>query len=85
MAAKCCSLFAEPLCSRGPYDFARSGLAARVREQGTQVVSVHRLPRPPMATLFLHRKLAGSFLLCAHIGAAVDCGALYREFADGPG
>ena len=80
-----CALFAEPLCSRGPYDFARSGLAVRVREQGTQVVSVHRLPRPPMATLFLHRKLAGSFLLCAHIGASVDCAALYAEFKGGAG
>jgi hypothetical protein len=31
---------------------------------------------PPPETVFLHRKLVGSFLLCARIGARVDAHAL---------
>lgn len=72
-------LSAEPLRARGRYDFAASDLARRVRERSIAAYREHALPRPPLPTLFLHRKLAGSFLLCAHIGAAADCRALYAE------
>jgi predicted unusual protein kinase regulating ubiquinone biosynthesis (AarF/ABC1/UbiB family) len=76
-------LFSEPLRMRGRYDFAASDLSQRVRDRGLRALTRHQLPRPPTDTLFLHRKLAGSFLLCAHIHARVDCGALYREFVLG--
>ena len=62
---------AEPLCARGPYDFGRSQLGARVRDLTLAAYREHKLPRPPTGTLFLHRKLAGTFLLCGHIGATV--------------
>ena len=70
---------AEPLCARGPYDFGRSQLGARVRDLTLAAYREHKLPRPPTGTLFLHRKLAGTFLLCGHIGATVDCRALYQK------
>jgi hypothetical protein len=38
------------------------------------------LRSPPPATLFLHRKLVGSFLLLARIGARVDARALALPF-----
>lgn len=78
--AELCGLFSEPLQARGAYDFPGSDLSRRVRDQSIEALTLHHLPRPPAETLFLHRKLAGSFLLCAHIGARVDCGALYRSF-----
>ena len=71
-------LFAEPLRARRAYDFAASDLAVRLRDRSLAVYQGGWLPRPPPATLFLHRKLVGSFLLCAHIGARVDCRAPYR-------
>jgi predicted unusual protein kinase regulating ubiquinone biosynthesis (AarF/ABC1/UbiB family) len=72
-------LLAEPFRSEGPYDFASSDLARRARETSLAALARNRLPNPPSETLFLHRKLGGSFLLAAHIGAVVDTGALYRE------
>jgi predicted unusual protein kinase regulating ubiquinone biosynthesis (AarF/ABC1/UbiB family) len=75
-----CELFAEPLRCPGPYDFANSDLARRLRERSLEALEEYRFSQPPTQTLFLHRKLAGSFLLCGHIGAVVDCRSAYREW-----
>jgi predicted unusual protein kinase regulating ubiquinone biosynthesis (AarF/ABC1/UbiB family) len=77
--ADLCALFTEPLRQRGAYDFARSGLSRRARDRGLEALGRHRLQQPPVEVLFLHRKLVGSFLLCGHIGARVDCSKIYRE------
>lgn len=70
-------LIAEPLRTRGVYDFGRSNLAARARAAGFDLVFRQRFLRPPPpATIFLHRKLGGTFLLCAHIRARVDTRAI---------
>jgi predicted unusual protein kinase regulating ubiquinone biosynthesis (AarF/ABC1/UbiB family) len=77
--AELCELFTEPLRHPGPYNFAGSDLARRVRDRSLELLNDHSFVQPPPESLFLHRKLGGSFLLCAHIGASVDCSALYRE------
>ena len=70
-------LATEPFRCTGPYDFARSDLPARVREASTALVFEGRLRRPPPpATLFLQRKLGGTFLLCMRLRARVDARAL---------
>jgi hypothetical protein len=38
---------------------------------------------PPPETIFLHRKLAGTFLLCGRIGARVDTHALIAPHLEG--
>ncbi len=81
--AELARLFAEPLRGRQPYDFGASDLARRARERSFDAARLRRLPRVPSDVLFLHRKLGGSFLLCAHIGARVDCRALYEASARG--
>lgn len=69
----------EPFRHEGPYDFARSRIPSRVRDQGFDLaVRKGFLRPPPPETIFLHRKLVGSFLLCARIRARVDVGALMR-------
>jgi aarF domain-containing kinase len=74
-------LVCEPLRHRGRYDFAASNLPARVRELGFDLLFRRGLLRaPPPETLFLHRKLVGSFQLCARIGARVDVRGLVRPF-----
>jgi hypothetical protein len=74
-------LVCEPLRHRGRYDFAASGLAARARTLGLDLALRRGLLRaPPPETMFLHRKLAGSFLLLARIGARVDARALILPF-----
>ena len=74
-----CELVAEPLRSVGGYDFAGGGLADRVRGLGVDAYARRGLPRAPTELILVHRKIAGSYLLLAHIGARVDCGALYRS------
>ncbi|MBW2274356.1 MAG: AarF/ABC1/UbiB kinase family protein [Deltaproteobacteria bacterium] len=70
-------LAGEPLRHEGVYDFAESSLTGRAREKGFDLVFRQGFLRaPPPATIFLHRKLAGTFLLCAHIRSRVDTRAL---------
>jgi aarF domain-containing kinase len=70
-------LAGEPLRHEGIYDFAESSLAGRAREKGFDLVFREGFLRaPPPETIFLHRKLAGTFLLCAHIRARVDTRSL---------
>jgi predicted unusual protein kinase regulating ubiquinone biosynthesis (AarF/ABC1/UbiB family) len=77
--ADLCRLFTEPLRQPGRYRFAGSDLSRRARDRGLEAASRHRLQQPPPEILFLHRKLVGSFLLCAHVGAEVDCQRIYVE------
>ena len=73
-------LVCEPLRHKGPYDFPASDLPARVRDRGYDLAIHHGLVRaPPPQTIFLHRKLVGSFLLLKRIGARVDARALVLE------
>ena len=77
-------LVGEPLRHEGEYDFEGSGLAARARAAGFELVFREGFLRaPPPATIFLHRKLAGTFLLCAYIRARVDTNALIRPYLPG--
>jgi predicted unusual protein kinase regulating ubiquinone biosynthesis (AarF/ABC1/UbiB family) len=76
-----CFLVCEPLRHAGRYDFGHSDLPARVRDLGFELAFRKRLLRPPPPeTIFLQRKLVGSFLLLARIGAQVDAHALVLPF-----
>jgi predicted unusual protein kinase regulating ubiquinone biosynthesis (AarF/ABC1/UbiB family) len=74
-------LVCEPLRHRGVYDFAQSKLPQRAREAGFDLLLKNEdLRAPPPETLFLHRKLAGSFLIMARIGARVNVHNLVSAF-----
>lgn len=74
-------LVCEPLRRKGVYQFARSRLAVRTRDAGLDLVFRTGFVRPPPPeTVFLHRKLVGSFLLCARIRARFDCQSLVLPF-----
>ena len=74
-------LVCEPLRHAGRYDFPGSDLPSRVRALGFDLAFRRGLLRsPPPETIFLHRKLVGSFLLLARIGARVDARALVLPF-----
>lgn len=77
-------LVCEPLRHRGAYDFGASDLAARVRDAGFALAFERGfLNAPPPPTIFLHRKLAGTFFLCARIRARVDAGSILEPFLGG--
>jgi hypothetical protein len=74
-------LVCEPFRKRGLYDFGRSQLTARARDAGLDLMLRRGFLRaPPPETVFLHRKLVGSFLLCAKLHARVDVRALLEPF-----
>ena len=67
----------EPFRHRGVYDFGTSDLPPRVRAAGVELTARRGfLKAPPPDTIFLHRKLAGTYLLCARLGAQLDVHAL---------
>ncbi len=73
-------LACEPLRHDGLYDFPASDLPARMRDLGYDLAVRRGLMRaPPPVTIFLHRKLVGSFLLLARIGAKVNARSLVLE------
>jgi predicted unusual protein kinase regulating ubiquinone biosynthesis (AarF/ABC1/UbiB family) len=65
-------LVCQPLAHRGAYDFAASRLPLEARDLGLEVAFRQGLPTPPASTMFLHRKLVGTFMLCAMLRARID-------------
>lgn len=72
------SLVASPFCHEGLYAFANQTITDSVRAL-VPVMLKHRLTPPPPETYSLNRKLSGAFLMCARLGANVDCGKLWKE------
>jgi predicted unusual protein kinase regulating ubiquinone biosynthesis (AarF/ABC1/UbiB family) len=73
----------EPFRHRGVYDFGASDLAARARDTGLDLTFKKGFLRaPPPETVFLHRKLGGTFLLCVRIQARLNVRALLLPFLE---
>lgn len=61
-----------PLRQNAPFDFGRSDLLERLRDMGLAIGSDRDLAHvPPAATLFLHRKIGGMYLMAAKLQARV--------------
>ena len=61
-----------PLRQDTPYDFGRSDLLERLRDMGLAIGNDRQLAHvPPAATLFLHRKIGGMYLMAAKLRARV--------------
>jgi len=73
-------LVCEPFAHRGVYDFAASSLVARARDRGLKAAFGHGLRSPPPETMFLHRKLVGTFMICAKLHAHINVHALIKRF-----
>jgi predicted unusual protein kinase regulating ubiquinone biosynthesis (AarF/ABC1/UbiB family) len=74
-------LSAEVLRAQGPYDFGSSNLSERVFKHGRDLYLEETFQQPPdPTTLFLHRKFAGTFMLCRRLKARVDLVALMETY-----
>ncbi len=61
-----------PLRQDTPFDFGRSDLLDRLRDMGLAIGNDRELAHvPPAATLFLHRKIGGMYLMAAKLRARV--------------
>jgi hypothetical protein len=70
-----------PLRQTGPFDFGRSDLIATLRDMGLAMGTERDLTHvPPPATLFLHRKIGGIYLLAARLGARVALRPLVERY-----
>ncbi|SDF17618.1 ABC1 kinase family protein [Limimaricola pyoseonensis] len=64
-----------------PFDFAGSGLAARLRDAALEIAADRQGgPPPPVDGLFLQRKAAGMYLLGARLRARVAARPLVERF-----
>ncbi len=85
-ATEVITLVCEPLRHVGRYDFGASDLPSRARDLGFDLGLRQGLLRtPPPQTMFLHRKLVGSFLTLARIKARVNSRALVLPLLDRKG
>jgi predicted unusual protein kinase regulating ubiquinone biosynthesis (AarF/ABC1/UbiB family) len=74
-------LLFEPIYRPGTYDFGTSNIMSRAMDAGMQLVFRHGFLRmPPPETMFLHRKLDGTLMLCARLRARVDARSLIEPF-----
>ena len=75
------ALACEPLLHDNTYDFAKSGLALRIKEKGLLInTQQDQWHTPPIDALFIHRKLAGLYLLAAKLEAKVNTHQLFSKF-----
>ena len=71
----------EPLRHQGAYDFATSDLAARLSDAGWELGADRDFwHTPPVDLLFLHRKVAGLYLLAAKLKARVNVRRLFEPY-----
>ncbi len=79
------TIAAEPLRSKEPYHFGKSDIAKRINDIG---MSVSKDPdawhTPPADVLFLHRKMAGLYLMAAKHNAVVDTRSIYQQIGAHP-
>ncbi|WP_442954419.1 ABC1 kinase family protein [Pararhodobacter sp.] len=64
-----------------PFDFARSDLLQRLRDMGMAIGNDRELSHvPPPATLFLHRKIGGMYLMAAKLRARIALRPMLEEY-----
>ncbi|MDO6777083.1 AarF/ABC1/UbiB kinase family protein [Shewanella sp. 3_MG-2023] len=68
----------EPLRCEGEYDFANSNLAKRITDSAKAMSTKQdEWHTPPTDAIFIHRKLAGIYLLASRIKAKIDVRQLF--------
>jgi predicted unusual protein kinase regulating ubiquinone biosynthesis (AarF/ABC1/UbiB family) len=70
----------EPLRTQGTYDFGASNLAKRITQAGKAMsTQQNEWHTPPTDAIFIHRKLAGMYLLAAKLNANINVHALFNQ------
>lgn len=71
----------EPIRRTEPFDFKHSDLMERLRDRGLEIGSERELTHvPPADTLFLHRKIGGTYLMATMLGARAVLRPLVEKY-----
>ncbi|XP_015274555.1 PREDICTED: aarF domain-containing protein kinase 4-like, partial [Gekko japonicus] len=71
-------ILGEAFSAAGPFDFGTQSTTRGIQALIPTMLK-HRLCSPPEESYSLHRKMAGSFLICARLGAVIPCREMFEE------